>query len=164
MYFRTDLDRDTVIQRVRYLTNRLQAFGSPQEDADPLQELGDELAMVQGREGAVILRFPLEEQKGIVVSLDIDAAFNPHSSISDCAKRPENESISFGSETGTKGPFMSIFPAEDLGGHCSFTGEIIPIRMILGEPTLGTVLDLLRDEGCPSAVSSRAGSTSTARI
>lgn len=94
IYTRADLDREAVYRRAQSLSNRLMATDG-HDQTNFMDELGEELAMVQVREDAVIVRFPLRNQKGVVVSMDIDVATDLHSFISECAEMLEDESISF---------------------------------------------------------------------
>lgn len=86
LFVRDDLDRDNVEDRVDYsshqLSNRRRSWRG-----DPLAELGDEQAMVQVREKAVIIHFPMEGEGGIFVSLDTDVARDLHGFVVDCAEK-----------------------------------------------------------------------------
>lgn len=84
-YVREDLDRAIVEDRMAFLSERLVDGGPVLEPS--LEALGPEQAMVQIREQAVILRFPMGDRQGIVVSLDIEAARNLHSFVVECAER-----------------------------------------------------------------------------
>lgn len=94
LYIRGDLDREAVIDRVRFLSERLIRADGPIEGS-PLEALGEQQAMVQVRENVVILRFPLEKTKGIVVSMDVDAARDLHGFVLGCHDLLRDTSISF---------------------------------------------------------------------
>lgn len=76
LYVREDLDRLAVIERVRFLWERLQRAEGPIEGS-PLEALGEERAMVQVRDEVIILRFPLERNQGLVASIDVDGGAEP---------------------------------------------------------------------------------------
>lgn len=94
LYVRDDLDREAVVERTRFLAERL--TGQPDDTSDtPLEALGEERAMVQVRGEAVILRFPVEVDRGLVVTLDADAARDLHRFVSTCSERLADAELSF---------------------------------------------------------------------
>lgn len=94
LYVRDDLDREAVVERTRYLAQRL--TGRPDAArGSPLENLGEERAMVQVREEAVILRFPVAADRGLVVTLDVDAARDLHRFVMACSERLEDAELSF---------------------------------------------------------------------
>lgn len=92
LYIRPDLDRPAVKERMRYLADRLHDRDADREN--PLTELGDEEAMVQVREDVVILRFPLDRETGLVVSMNVDVATDLHSFVIECAGLLDGVSLS----------------------------------------------------------------------
>lgn len=64
-------------------------------EGSPLEELGESKAMVQVREHVVILRFPMERNKGLVVSLDVEVARDLHGFVVECDKLLQDVSLSF---------------------------------------------------------------------
>lgn len=96
LYVRDDLDRQAVIERVSFLSERLQRGSGPIEGS-PLEALGDEWATVQVRDKAIILRFPLGRTQGLLVSIDVEAARNLHGFVMGCYDRLEDVSGPFGS-------------------------------------------------------------------
>lgn len=85
LFVRDDLDRDAVQNRLDYIAHQLSNRRGSK--GDPLAPLGDEQAMVQVRERAVVIRFPMAGEGGILVSLDTTAARNLHEFVVDCAER-----------------------------------------------------------------------------
>lgn len=55
--------------------------------------------MVQVREDVVIIRFPLEANRGLIVSLDAEVASDLHGFVIECSRRLADESITFRSGT-----------------------------------------------------------------
>lgn len=94
LYVRDDLDREAVVERTRFLAERLMGR-PPNARGSPMEELGQERAMVQVREQAVILRFPVEADRGLVVTLDVDAARDLHRFVTTCSERLEGADLSF---------------------------------------------------------------------
>lgn len=94
LYVRDDLDREAVVDRARYLSERL-TIGPDPLDGSPMESLGEERAMVQVREEAVIIRFPVTADRGLVVSLDVEAARDLHEFVTECTSRLEGAELSF---------------------------------------------------------------------
>lgn len=96
-FLRDDLDPEAVEDRIESLSGRVTPTDTPQDE--PLTELGEELAMVQLRDEAVIVRFPLDEPGRLFVSMDVEVARNLHGFTVECAELlastdqlfPENE-------------------------------------------------------------------------
>lgn len=94
LYSRSDLDQEAVKERVRVLSERL-IHGERETGSNPLGALGREQAMVQVREEVVILRFPLENDGGLVAILDVDVASDLHSFVVDCTTMLEGAALDF---------------------------------------------------------------------
>lgn len=93
LYVRDDLDRDVIERRVEFVSNVSLSENSTVE-TDPLGELGEQQAMVQVRQKAVIIRFPMNGRGGLFVSLDAEVARDLHKFVLECSERFRSGTVS----------------------------------------------------------------------
>lgn len=94
LYVRDDLDRVEVEERIDFVATKLSTPGRNREE-HPLAPLGEEQAMVQVRENAVIIRFSMEEEGGILVSLDTEVARDLHGFVVECSEKLQGAELRF---------------------------------------------------------------------
>ncbi|MFB6352763.1 MAG: hypothetical protein ABEJ92_01635 [Halobacteriales archaeon] len=94
LYVRSDLPRDVIATRSRHLAETLTAASDGSAES-PLDELGEEAAMVQVRTEVVIIRFPLDGDRGIMASLDASVAKDLHEFVVTCSEKLGDEPVEF---------------------------------------------------------------------
>ena len=88
-HLREDLNENRIRDQIEGMLARLQPEGTEEEDV-AFFHLGDLEATVRVFERAVVLHFPMETNRGVIVSLEATAARELNTFIGECQRRLED--------------------------------------------------------------------------